>query len=86
MKFSPEHLGLLTDEVKKGVGSETLLRVLGPTYDARLEALLIALDQAAPSLELLLDLRAKISVLRSLKRELSDAIRAGQEASEKISR
>jgi hypothetical protein len=82
--YTPEQLGLLTDEVKRGVGSGTLLRTLGPIYESRLESVLNALEQAPPNLEILLDLRAKLSTLRNLKRELDNAVRVGGEAAEQL--
>ena len=84
MTFNTETLGLLTDEVNRGIGSETLLRILGPLLDSHLETLLNALDQAPVSLENLLDLRAQIKVYRSLKRELDQAIYLGIEANQKL--
>jgi hypothetical protein len=82
--MTPETLGILQDEVRKGVGSDTLLRTLGPILETRLESYLTALDQAPPDLATLLDLRAKISTLRILKRELEQAVRVGFEASQKL--
>ena len=82
--MTPETLGILQDEVRKGVGSDTLLRTLGPILESRLEAYLTALDQAPPDLATLLDLRAKISTLRILRRELEQAVRVGFEASQKL--
>jgi hypothetical protein len=81
---SPEALGILTDEVRKGVGASTLLRSLGPILDARLEAALTAFEQAPPDLNQLLDLRAKITTLRTLKRELDQAVRVGHEAGQQL--
>jgi hypothetical protein len=83
---SPEELGILQDEVRKGVGSDTLLRTLGPILETRLESLLIALDQAPADLAILLDLRAKISCLRILKKELAQAVQVGREASQALDR
>lgn len=82
--LSPEALGILTDEVRKGVGAQTLLRVMGPVLDERLEMLLNQLDHCPPSLNELLDLRAKISYLRTLRRELNQAAQVGIEAGEKL--
>jgi hypothetical protein len=83
-KFTPEAYGLLTGEVTKGVGSDTLLRTLGPHYDAQFESLLTALEKAPANLETLLDLRAQIKAYRVLKRELSQAIRVGHEAGQRL--
>lgn len=83
-KLSPEALGILTDEVRKGVGASTLLRTMGPILDERIEMLLNQLEHCPPSLNELLDLRAKIASLRSLRRELHSAAQVGNEAGEKL--
>lgn len=82
---SPEYLGILNDEARRGVGAATLLSTLGPVLEQRQEQLLAALEQAAPELNALLDLRAKISTIRALKRELAQAAQAGSEAGERLS-
>lgn len=82
--LSPEALGILTDEVRKGVGASTLLQTLGPILDARIDTLLNQLEHCSPSLPELLDLRAKISSFRILRRELSQAAQNGHEAAEKL--
>ena len=82
---SPEALGILNDESTRGVGSATLLKTLGPVLDQRLEQLLVALDQAEPELNRLLDLRAKIATVRMLRKELTQAVTAGLEAGERLS-
>lgn len=81
---SPEYLGVLNDEVRRGVGAGTLISVLDPVLDRRLEQLLAALESAEPELNRLLDLRAKIASLRALKRELAQAAQTGHEAGEKL--
>ena len=83
--LSPEALGILNDESTRGVGAATLLKTLGPVLDQRIELTLIALDQAEPDLNKLLDLRAKLSVLRGLRKELTQAVTAGLEAGERLS-
>jgi hypothetical protein len=82
---SPEVLGILNDEVRSGVGAATLLSTLGPLLDQRLDSLLFALESTAPDLNNLLDLRARISVVRSLKRELAKVAQRGVEAGEQLS-
>jgi hypothetical protein len=82
--LSPETLGILNDEARRGVGSATLLSTLGPVLDQKLEALLLHLEQAKPDLNELLDLRSRIATLRSLKRELLQAVSAGNEAGERL--
>jgi len=82
---SPEVLGILNDEVRSGVGAATLLSTLGPIIDQKLDLLLFNLEAVEPDLDKLLDLRARISVVRSLKRELAKAAQRGAEAGEKLS-
>lgn len=82
--YSPETLGILNDEVRQGVGAETLQRVLGSYYKSRLDSLLSSLDAAPADLNVLLDLRAKISVFRSLQRELNQMVQVGREAADKL--
>lgn len=86
MRISPEALGILTDEARRGTGSETLLRTLGPVLDTKLEFLLNQLEKCDPDLSTLLDLRAQITTLRSLKRELTQAVAAGHEAAQRLDR
>jgi len=78
--YSPEALGILNDESLAGAGASTVMRSLGPIFAARLEYFLNALDNAPPDLNVLLDLRAKISVMRSLNRELTQQMQRGHEA------
>ena len=84
MNLSPEQLGILTDEVKAGVGAETLLRVLGPILQTRIEQALSQLEHSPNDLSTLLNLRARISVLREIQRELKSTIQIGAEASLKL--
>jgi len=83
--ISPETLGILNDESTRGVGSATLLKTLGPVLDQKIEQLLVSLDSATPDLSVLLDLRAKLSALRSIRKELTQAVTAGLEAGERLS-
>ena len=78
--YSPEALGILNDETLAGAGASTVMRSLGPVITARLEYFLGVLDNAPPDLNVLLDLRAKISVMRSLNRELTQQMQRGHEA------
>jgi len=83
---SPELLGILNDEVRSGIGSATLLSVLKPILERRTEQLLSLLEQCEPDLSKLLDLRAKISAVRAMSRELDQAAKKGQEAGEQLSK
>ena len=83
-KISPEELGFLKDEALRGVGADTILKTLGPAFDTRLEQLLQLLDNAAPELEILLDLRSQIKTLRSLRRELVTTSQTGKHADGKL--
>lgn len=82
--LSPEALGILTDESLAGAGAATIMRTLGPVLDARLEYFLVALEQAPSDLNVLLDLRAKISTIRALRRDLVERVQRGREASDAL--
>jgi len=82
--LTPEALGILTDEVRKGVGASTLQAVLGPILKDRIELALNNLEHCPNDLGSLLDLRARITSLRQLERELKSAIIVGNEASQKL--
>lgn len=77
---TPEALGILHDEALAGVGTSTIMRTLGPVIESRLEYFSRALEVAPADFNTLLDLRAKLAVLRGLKRELLTQIRRGGEA------
>jgi hypothetical protein len=77
---SPEALGILNDESLAGAGAATIMRSLAPVIAARLAYFLKALEDAPPDLNVLLDLRAKISTLRSLEHELTTTMQRGHEA------
>jgi len=81
---TPEALGILNDEALAGVGASTLMRTLGPVLQSRLDYVLTALEQAKPDLNELLDLRAKLCVLRQIERELQTQMQRGHEAAESI--
>ena len=78
--YTPEALGILNDESLAGAGASTIMRTLGPVIAARLEYFEKALEDAPADLNTLLDLRAKISVMRSLQRELRSQVLVGGEA------
>jgi hypothetical protein len=82
--YSPEALGILNDESLAGAGAATVMRTLGPAIAARLENVLRLLENAPPDLNTLLDLRAKISVIRSLERELHTQMQRGREAAAEL--
>ena len=63
-----------------GVGAQTLLEVLDPLIEERLGRLLTALEQAKPELPVLLDLRAKITEVNRIRRELLRVRNEGVEA------
>ena len=83
-QHTPEALGILNDEALAGAGAATLMRTLGPAFDAKLAYLLLELEGAKPELNVLLDLRAKIGVIRSLQRELATQVQRGHEAADEL--
>ena len=64
-------------DVNKGQTSEAILRVIDPLVDARLGLLLNQFEKCPPDLGALLDLRARISEIWRLRRELQDAKKLG---------
>jgi D-serine deaminase-like pyridoxal phosphate-dependent protein len=77
---TPEALGILNDESLAGAGATTIMRTLAPVLSARLAYFLKALEDAPPDINVLLDLRAKVSTIRQLQRELETTMRRGGEA------
>ena len=63
---------------QQGVGAATILAVVGPYLDRKIEATLVTLEQAAPELELLLNLRAELRVLRSFRREMMSKVESAK--------
>lgn len=63
---------------QQGVGAATILAVVGPYLDRRVELVLLALEQAAPELEALLSLRAELRVLRSFRREMMSKVESAK--------
>ena len=81
---SPTELGQKRSEQFAGVGADTLLRVLLPVIERRLEGLLVELVQCEPEFEKLLNLRAQIAEVVRIKKEL-DAVRlVGREAADAL--
>lgn len=63
---------------QQGVGAATILAVVGPYLDRKIEATLVALEQEQPVLERLLNLRAELRVLRSFRREMMSKIESAK--------
>lgn len=70
----------LFDEANKGHSSEAILRILDPLLDARLGKLLSDFEKCVPELGQLLDLRAKITEIWRMRRDLSDGVKLGLSA------
>ena len=69
----------LTDILKQqGIGAATILAVVGPYLDRQLEAKLMELERAEPSLVNLLDLRAEIKVLRKFQRDMMSKVESAK--------
>lgn len=83
-KRSPTELEERRSEQLAGVGADTLLRVLQPLIERRLEGLLIELKDAEPALNTLLNLRAQIGEVMRIKQELEYLKTRGREASEVV--
>ena len=63
---------------QQGVGAATILAVVGPYLDRKIEATLVALEQEQPVLERLLNLRAELRVLRSFRREMLSKVESAK--------
>ena len=81
-KFSPSVFEERRIQQIQGVGSDTVLRTLGPILDKRMEELTIKLVQCEPQLHLLLDVRAQFAEVFRLQRELKAMKELGKEAGE----
>lgn len=84
--MTPELLGILNEEVRRGVGAGTLASVLSPIIDKKVDDLLTALDACEPELNQLLDIRAKLAAVRSIKKDLQRAMQVGHEADTKLNK
>lgn len=84
VKHNPEALGILNDESLAGAGAATIMRTLGPVLDKQLNYFLQKLEDAPANLDVLLDLRAKVSTIRALRRELDSQMHRGREAAEEL--
>lgn len=82
--LSPSEIEIRREEQVQGVGADTLLRVLSPLIDRRLEELTLQLIQCEPDLNRLLDLRAKFAEVHRIKKELSAVSALGKEAGEAL--
>ena len=82
--LSPSEVDIRRSEQLAGVGSETLLRVLNPIIEKRLEEISLKLIQAEPELGKLLDLRAQFAEVHRIRRELKSVADLGKEASDAL--
>lgn len=73
----------LDDIIKQaGVGAGTILAVLAPWTDQRIEGLLMSLEHADPKLETLLDIRSELRVLRRFRRDMMSKVDQAKRAAE----
>lgn len=75
-----EAIQALYGQVDKGTAAETVIRVLDPIIEQRLGLLLNQLDQCPAELGPLLDLRAKISEVWRIRKELTTVSKQGKNA------
>lgn len=80
--LSPGELEARRSEQIDGVGADTILRVLGPVIERRMESLLLALIKAPADYDTMLDLRAQISEVYRIQHELKQLKERGKEANE----
>ena len=77
---TPTELGQKRSEQFAGVGADTLLRVLSPVIDRRMESLILQLCDCEPEFDKLIDLRAQIKEVYRIKKELEAVRMVGKEA------
>lgn len=82
--MTPETLGILNDDVRAGVGAETLGRVLGPILDRHITQLLNELEKAPSDLNIILDIRSRLGAYTAIRRELDQIVQLGKEAQMKL--
>ena len=82
--LSPSEIEDRRGQQIQGIGSETLLRVLDPIIDVRINALQVELFQAKPELNTLLDIRARLAELVRIKAELVSVKSLGKEAGDAL--
>lgn len=77
-----EAIQSLYGKVDKGTAAETVIRLLDPIIEQRLGLLLNQLEQCPPELGPMLDLRAKISEVWRIRKELTSFSKQGSNALE----
>ena len=82
--MKPESVSEAHHAAAKGVGAQTLLEIMGPIVEERQNKLLSALAVAAPTLPIILDLRAKLSEIRRIQEELRRVYRDGADAAKAL--
>ena len=75
-----ERADILHDSAELGYSSELVLKAMDPMIERRLGSLLDQFDNVKPELGPLLDLRAKISEVWRIRRELKNNMLKGQNA------
>lgn len=76
----------LCNKADQGVAAEVVLRAMDPILERRLGLLLNQFEQCPPELGPLLDLRAKISEVWIMRREMNLLAGKGKTAAEALSR
>lgn len=67
-------------QASRGVGAVTLLELMEPMINERLKRLLDAFAAVAPELPVMLDLRAKMTEVRRIQKELEKVRSTGADA------
>ena len=81
-----ERADILHDSAELGYSSELVLKAMDPMIERRLGSLLDQFDNVKPELGPLLDLRAKISEVWRIRRELKNNMLKGQNAVDMMKR
>ena len=78
--MKPEQVSEAHNQAAQGVGAQTLLEIMGPIVEERKDKLLTALNGAAPSLPVILDIRAKLCEISRIQDQLKRVYRDGADA------
>ena len=81
---TPTEIGNVRDELRRAVGAETLLKVIVPLFQDRLETLITQMAQSPADLATLLDYRAKLAEALRIIRELRALAGEKQNASQAL--
>ncbi len=71
-------------QASQGVGAATLLEIMGPIVEERKNSLVDSLATSTPTLDILLDIRAKLLEIRRIQKQLERVLRDGADAAQAL--